>query len=171
MIIPYPQLNGIPTEEECTFILKEIRQRDFICKKCECKESYWKNDKKQFECKNRSCKTRISLTANTIMHRTKQPLFIWVTMLDLIVMDNKTVQDMQMYLKLSRYETTLDIHNKIKTQLKRLENPAQSGLSEVDKVILRYINIVGINFLKKYSFNSALLNTYFEWLASEPKNY
>ncbi|AQW97698.1 transposase [Elizabethkingia anophelis] len=171
MIIPYPELNGIPSEDECISILKEIRQRDFICKKCGCKESYWKNDKKEFECKNRSCKTRISLTANTIMHRTKQPLFVWVVILDFIVMDHKTVKEIQAYLNLPRYETTLDIYNKIKTQLKRLETHAESGSTEADKIILRFLNIVGLNFLKKYRFNSTLLNTYFEWLASEPKCY
>jgi len=66
-----------PNEEACREFLFQVRwPRGFICTKCgETRYSLIKS-RQLYECSD--CKTQISLTANTIMHRTRLPLRYWL---------------------------------------------------------------------------------------------
>ncbi|MBT9151774.1 MAG: hypothetical protein DDT40_01970 [candidate division WS2 bacterium] len=77
MIIPKNQIEFeklFATEEQCLNYLKELRfVNGYFCRKCNHKE-YWLNKRGLLVCKN--CKDDLSITAGTILHRSKLPLVV-----------------------------------------------------------------------------------------------
>ena len=67
-----------PNEEACLAYLEEVRWPDgFVCPHCKTHRPPYrfKNRRRVLTC--RACRRMTYLTANTIMHRTKQPLHVW----------------------------------------------------------------------------------------------
>lgn len=64
------------TEEDCENYLMKRRWGDgFCCPRCDHHLFYKVKTRKLLECKE--CRTQISLTAGTVMHKSKLPLMIW----------------------------------------------------------------------------------------------
>jgi hypothetical protein len=64
------------TEEECEDFLMELRwSNGFHCPGCGHEEAFQIRSRKLLECKE--CRMQVSITAGTIMHKSKLPLLIW----------------------------------------------------------------------------------------------
>ena len=65
-----------PDEEACLNFLSQSRWPDgFICPRCGHSDYYWIPTRKLLQCK--SCGYQASVTAGTVMHRSKMPLKVW----------------------------------------------------------------------------------------------
>jgi transposase-like protein len=72
------------SEEDCENYLFNIRwPNGFICPRCDHEKCYVISTRKLYECQE--CRTQVSLTAGTIMHKSKLPLLIWFKAIDLLV--------------------------------------------------------------------------------------
>lgn len=65
-----------PTEDACLKYLIESRwPNGFACPRCGGREAYWKAQRQLLQCK--ACGYQASVTAGTVMHRSKMPLRVW----------------------------------------------------------------------------------------------
>ena len=63
-------------EEACLQFLIQSRWPDgFVCPKCGHNDYYWKDARKLLQCKK--CGHQTSVTAGTVMHRSREPLPLW----------------------------------------------------------------------------------------------
>ncbi|BBI34210.1 transposase [Cohnella abietis] len=70
-------MEQFPDEQACRDYLFQVRwPRGFICTKCGENQYTLILTRHLYECSN--CRTQISITANTVMHRTKLPLSYWL---------------------------------------------------------------------------------------------
>jgi transposase-like protein len=75
------------SEEECEQFLFEWRwPYGFNCPCCDNESCYVINTRKLYQCKE--CGMQVSVTAGTIMHNSKLPLFIWFKAIDLLSQDD-----------------------------------------------------------------------------------
>ncbi|MGQ7888520.1 transposase [Paenibacillus sp. WC2504] len=64
------------SEEECEeFLLKMRWANGFCCPRCDHNEAFKIRTRKLLECKE--CRMQVSLTAGTLMHKSKLPLLLW----------------------------------------------------------------------------------------------
>ena len=91
---PYSQMDLISfqkqfsTEEACRERLFTLRWPEgFRCPKCGCQESYRIENRTLFQCVE--CRHQTSLTAGTIMHRTRTPLVKWFWAIFLVSTDKR----------------------------------------------------------------------------------
>lgn len=76
------------TDKDCFEYLKKLRWPEgFICPKCGCTEAYFMEKRKVFQCK--SCRQQVSITVNTIFHRTHVPLRKWFWAIFLVGTDKR----------------------------------------------------------------------------------
>lgn len=72
------------TEEECEeFLLKTRWANGFCCPRCDHNEAFNIRTRKLFECKE--CRMQVSLTAGTIMHKSKLPLLLWFQAIQFLI--------------------------------------------------------------------------------------
>lgn len=91
---PYSQMDLISfqkqfsTEETCRERLFTLRWPEgFRCPRCGCEESYHIENRMLFQCVE--CRHQTSLTAGTIMHRTRTPLVKWFWAIFLVSTDKR----------------------------------------------------------------------------------
>jgi transposase-like protein len=76
------------SEENCREYLFNMRwPNGFCCPECGHDEYYFLNDRKLYQCKN--CRYQASVTAGTIMHRTRTPLFVWFWIIFMVSRDKR----------------------------------------------------------------------------------
>jgi transposase-like protein len=76
------------TEAECEDYLIQLRWVDgFHCPRCDHESFYKIETRKLYEC--RECRTQVSVTAGTVMHRSKLSLLMWFRVIDLLVSNDK----------------------------------------------------------------------------------
>lgn len=77
-----------PTEKECAEHLFNLRWPDgFICSRCICQKYWFHSSRFLYECKN--CRHQTSLTAGSVMHKTKLPLMVWFWTIFLVACDKR----------------------------------------------------------------------------------
>lgn len=77
-----------PTERECAEHLFKLRWPDgFVCPKCNYSQYNLYNNPLLYRCKN--CRHRASLTAGSVMHRTRTPLMVWFWAIFLVACDKR----------------------------------------------------------------------------------
>jgi len=106
------------TEEDCRNHFKEQRDLEgVVCRKCNHKEHYWKQDKWSYECKN--CKYRTSLRKGTIMEHSKLSFLIWYKTMFLMSVTKKgfSAKEIQNQLGLKRYEPVWAMVHKLRTAM------------------------------------------------------
>jgi transposase-like protein len=76
------------TEAECEDYLIQLRWADgFHCPCCDHECFYKIETRKLYEC--RECRTQVSVTAGTVMHRSKLSLLMWFRVIHLLVSNDK----------------------------------------------------------------------------------
>lgn len=123
------------TELKAKTAFKVFRdQQGVICKKCEGKEHYWKNDKWQYECK--SCRFRTTLRSGTIMESSNLPFRYWLIAIGLMSATKKSFSAMEVQRQLGhkRYEPIWSMLHKIRATMGNRDDKYQlDGFLELDE--------------------------------------
>jgi hypothetical protein len=78
----FPQ--NLTSEDACEAYLFNTRwSYGFVCPRCDNEKCYIVKTRKLYECCE--CRTQVSVTAGTVMHKSKVPLLIWFKAIDLLV--------------------------------------------------------------------------------------
>jgi transposase-like protein len=120
-------------EKACElYLFKKRWPEGFHCPNCNCIHYYFINTRKLYEC--RQCGHQVSLTAGTIMHKSKLSLLTWFWAIYLVANDKRgrSALSIAELLKLN-YRTAWRLLHKIRHAMsKRDENYPLSGLIEMD---------------------------------------
>lgn len=121
------------TEEDCQNYLLYKRWKDgYSCPRCQHDQYYSVKTRNLLEC--RQCHYQVSLTAGTIMHKTKLPLLTWFWAIYLVAHDKRGRSALALSIELElNYRTALRLLRKIRHAMKeRDEQYMLSGLVEMD---------------------------------------
>jgi hypothetical protein len=78
----FPQ--NLTSEDACEAYLFTTRwSLGFVCPRCDNEKCYIVKTRRLYECCE--CRTQVSVTAGTVMHKSKVPLLIWFKAIDLLV--------------------------------------------------------------------------------------
>lgn len=81
--------NTFQSEEDCEkFLIKSRWSKGFFCPRSDHDSFYKVKTRKLLECKE--CRTQISITAGTVLHKSKLSLLIWFKAIRLIIEDEMT---------------------------------------------------------------------------------
>ena len=122
------------TEEACLQFLMQSRWPDgFICPKCGHGLFYWIPTRKLLQCK--SCKYQTSVTAGTVMHRTKQPLTVWFYAAYLVstVTPGMSAIQFQRQTGIANYRTSFMMLHKLRAGMVNLDRTKLNGILQVDE--------------------------------------
>ncbi|SDO10016.1 Transposase zinc-ribbon domain-containing protein [Paenibacillus sp. yr247] len=76
------------TEEDCEKFLMELRwSNGFCCPRCDYHEAFTIRTRRLLECKD--CRMQVSITAGTIMHKSKLSLLHWFRAIQLLIQEGK----------------------------------------------------------------------------------
>lgn len=118
------------TEADCEAFLFQIRYpQGFCCPRCAATRGWRLGDRRVLECANGH---KVSLTAGTVLHGTRQPLLTWFQAVYLITTLTPGISALQFQrqLGLRRYETAFELLHKVR---RALVAPAREPLrSEVE---------------------------------------
>lgn len=106
------------TEEKCRAFLKDEREKHGIqCKNCDCREHFYLENKKQWQC--RRCNYRTTLTSGTIFENTKLPIQKWMLAIFWMTSSKKSISTLEMMrrLELSRFESVNNLMKKIRLMM------------------------------------------------------
>lgn len=74
------------SEEECEqFLMTSRWANGFSCPRCDHHSFYKVRTRSLLECKE--CRTQISITAGTVMHKSKLPLLLWFKAIQILIQD------------------------------------------------------------------------------------
>ncbi len=111
-----------PDEAACADYMERIRWPDgFICPTCGVHAAPWRISTRPDVLRCTSCRHETSLTANTVMHRSKQPLTTWFWAAYLVSTQTPGMSALQFQrqLGLSRYETAFQLLHKLRAGMVR----------------------------------------------------
>lgn len=109
-----------PSEEECAEYLYQIRwPNGFTCPRCEASGGYPNHKRRIVECSNPSCRYQCSLTAGTVLHRTKQGIHVWFWAAYLVttLTPGISAKQFQAQLGIASYETAFVMLHKLRSAL------------------------------------------------------
>jgi len=122
------------TAEHCRRYLVACRWPDGQrCPRCAHAEGYVLGARDLFQC--RSCRHQVSVTAGTVLHRTRLPLPLWFAAAYLVTTHTLgfSAVQLQRQLGLARYETAWTMLHKLRRAMLRPERDRLSGTVEVDE--------------------------------------
>ena len=125
------------TEDHCRRYLVACRWPDgHRCPRCAHAGAYELGARELFQC--RSCRHQVSVTAGTVLHRTRVPLRLWFSAAYLVTTHTPgfSAVQLQRQLGLGRYETAWTMLQKLRRAMVRPERDRLSGLVEVDETYL-----------------------------------
>ena len=136
---PFPKTlrqfqSDFATEEACQQYLATCRWPDgFICPRCGHRRAYELLNQRRWQCVG--CRHQVSLTAETVLHRTKIPLTQWFWTAYLMTTDKRGVSALliQRQLGLSRYETAWMMLHKLRRAMVNAAREPLHGEVEVDE--------------------------------------
>jgi len=121
------------SEADCAAYIMHKRWKDgFSCPKCKHDQYYYIATRKLYEC--RKCHYQASITAGTIMHKTKLPLTTWFWAMYLVAHDKrgKSALSLSQILNLN-YRTAFRLMRKIREAMRaRDDQYLLSGIVEMD---------------------------------------
>jgi len=121
------------TEEQCRQYLYNKRwSGGYICPKCKHNEHYNITSRNLYQCK--ACNHQTSVTAGTIMDKTRTPLVKWFLAMYLMASDKRGISALSLKSKLGvSYTTAWTMCNKIRHAMgKRDESYSLGGIVELD---------------------------------------
>ncbi len=124
------------TEEACLKFLIQSRWPDgFICPHCGNTESYWIDTRELLQCKK--CSYQASVTAGTVMHRSRMPLTMWFQAAYLVTTHTPGMSALQFQrqIGLYSYQTAFTMLHKLRSAMVKTARSILSGLVEVDEPI------------------------------------
>ena len=122
------------TEQACIEYLALLRWPEgYRCSKCGCQESYQLRVRPRvFMCS--ACNHQESVTAGTILHRTKLPLLMWFWAAYLLIQDKRGISAKQLSRELNlRYATAWTMLHKLRRALFEKQDRLLSGVVEADE--------------------------------------
>jgi len=124
-------------EDECLKFLIQSRWPDgFICPRCGNRDYYWISTRKLFRCKK--CSYDASVTAGTIMHRSKMPLTTWFQAAYLATTHTPGISAIQFQRQvgLPSYQTAFTMLHKLRAATVRTDRDRLSGTVEADETYI-----------------------------------
>ena len=105
----------------------------FLCPRCGSRDAYELAGRELFQCG--SCRHQVSVTAGTVLHRTRVPLRLWFAAAYLVTTHTPgfSAIQLQRQLGLGRYETAWTMLQKLRRAMLRPERDRLSGVVEVDE--------------------------------------
>lgn len=122
-------------EEDCRLYLARCRWPDgFRCPSCGGRDAYWLSARALWKCKD--CRRQVSVTAGTVMHRSRQPLTRWFLAAWLVATSTSGIsaRQLQSKLGLKRYETAWEMLRRLREAMAVPERDRLNGTIEVDEV-------------------------------------
>ncbi len=113
---------AFPDEPACADYMERVRWPDgFACRYCGVVAEPYRFKARPEVLRCRSCQQDTSLTAGTVMHRTKQPLHIWFWAAYLVSTQTPGMSALQFQrqLGLTRYETAFQLFHKLRAGMVR----------------------------------------------------
>lgn len=133
------------TELRCyKFLLKQRWPDGFVCPRCKNDRYSFHSTRKLFQCKN--CKYQVSVTAGTILHKTRTPLRKWFWMIFLITRHKTgcSIRHLQKMLEIKCYKTAWTMAHKIHKAMQEREDIYQlAGVLEMDDSYFGERNVTG----------------------------
>ena len=111
-----------PDEAACLRYLEQVRWPEgFVCPKCNAVGEPFRSTKRLRVLKCRACRHETTVTAQTIMHRTKTSLHIWFWAAYLVATSTPGISALEIQTKLGipRYETSFQIMHKLRSAMVR----------------------------------------------------
>lgn len=112
-----------PNENSCkqAFIKQRVKE-GIICKKCGCKEHYWKTSKEQWQCS--ACGFRTTLKSGTVMENSKLSYQYWFIAMHLLTCTKKSfsAKEIQRQLGHKRYQPIWEMLHKIRSVMGLRDN-------------------------------------------------
>lgn len=125
-----------PSEEECLEYLHRIRwTKGFHCPRCGFAGGYSLSSRKIIQCSNPECRHQTSVTAGTVLHRSKQSLHVWFWGAYLLTNLTPSIsgKQFQRQLGIKRYETAFCMLHKLRSALVAPGRDKLHGEVEVDE--------------------------------------
>ncbi len=126
--------SNFATEEACERYLAACRWPEgFVCPQCGDRRAYDLVNQRRWQCAG--CRHQVSLTAGTVLHRTKIPLTHWFWAAYLMTTDKRGVSALlvQRQLGLSCYETAWMLLHKLRRAMVNVTREPLYGEVEVDE--------------------------------------
>jgi transposase-like protein len=121
-------------EDACPHYLVETRWPDgFRCPKCNSDDCGWLSTRRIWVC--RSCRHHTSVTAGTVLHRTRLPLTTWFAAAYLVASLKQGISALQLQAQLGipRYETSWLLLHKLRRAMVDPDRSRLAGTVEVDE--------------------------------------
>lgn len=128
-----------PSAEECADYLFQVRWPEgFVCPRCNELGGYLIAARKSVECSNPACRCQTSITAGTVLHRTKQSLHTWFWAAYLVtnLTPSISAKQFQEQLGIKRYETAFMLLHKLRAALVAPGRDMLRGEVEVDETYI-----------------------------------
>lgn len=125
------------TEEECLKFLIQSRWPDgFVCPRCGHTAYYWIPTRKLLQCKK--CGYQASVTAGTVMHRSRMPLTTWFQAAYLATTHTPGISAVQFQRQVSlhSYKTAFAMLHKLRAATVRVGRDKLTGIVEVDETYI-----------------------------------
>ena len=122
------------TEEACVEYLMEMRWPSGIrCPRCQGEDGYRLPRRALWQCKK--CLYQASVTAGTVLHRSRQPLrrWFWSAYLMSTTSNGMSALQLQRQLGLGSYQTAWSMCHKLRRAMVRPDRELLSGVVEVDE--------------------------------------
>ena len=127
-------IQEFPDESACRLKFKQERDKIGItCKRCNCQNHYWQENKSSYECKQ--CHSRTSLRSGTVLENTKLPYRYWLIAIHLLTSTKKSFSTEELRLELGhkRYQPIWEMVCKLRDVMgKRDDQYYLSGQIELD---------------------------------------
>ncbi len=123
-----------PTEEaQLEFMIQSRWPDGFVCPRCGGKEYWWKTTRKLLQCK--ACGYQASVTAGTVMHRSKMPLPLWFQAAYLVttLTPGMSALQFQHQVGLNNYETAFMMLHKLRSAMVKQGRTKLNGIVEIDE--------------------------------------
>lgn len=133
-------IERFPDDESCFRFLLECRWPGgrFRCPRCGHDAGYPLSKRWGFNCARQSCRYSVSITAGTVMHKSKQSLATWLVAAWLVATDKRGISAVQLQrqLGLSRYETAFQMLHRLRAAMVAPDRTTLAGVVEVDETLL-----------------------------------